>query len=140
MPSAVRAVGFPNVADSEPPHGDRGRRIRERRERLGMTITQLAEAVDVPRSRLSQVENGKGNPRGDTYGKIERGLDRLEERYGMNDPEVITHEGRPALVKYTIQGNFGVQAVVEGPVENIEELEASVARLIAGMQREQEGD
>ncbi|WP_024355671.1 helix-turn-helix domain-containing protein [Leucobacter chironomi] len=40
-----------------------GRRIRERRTRLGLTLEQLAAAVDRAPSQLSAIENGKREPR-----------------------------------------------------------------------------
>ncbi|MBK0421531.1 helix-turn-helix domain-containing protein [Leucobacter sp. CSA2] len=40
-----------------------GRRIRERRAQLGLTLDQLAAAVDRAPSQLSAIENGKREPR-----------------------------------------------------------------------------
>lgn len=40
-----------------------GRRIRERRSELGMTLEQLASAVDRAPSQVSSIENGKREPR-----------------------------------------------------------------------------
>ena len=40
-----------------------GRRIRERRTKLGLTLEQLATAVDRAPSQLSAIENGKREPR-----------------------------------------------------------------------------
>lgn len=50
----------------DPDSGDAltlGRRIRERRTALGMTLEQLAQAVDRAPSQLSAIENGKREPR-----------------------------------------------------------------------------
>lgn len=40
-----------------------GRRIRERRAQLGLTLEQLATAIDRAPSQLSAIENGKREPR-----------------------------------------------------------------------------
>ncbi|MHA7987555.1 helix-turn-helix domain-containing protein [Rathayibacter sp. CAU 1779] len=40
-----------------------GRRIRERRQHLGLTLDQLAAAVDRAPSQVSMIENGKREPR-----------------------------------------------------------------------------
>jgi predicted transcriptional regulator/DNA-binding XRE family transcriptional regulator len=40
-----------------------GRRIRERRQRLGMTLDDLASAVERAPSQVSMIENGKREPR-----------------------------------------------------------------------------
>lgn len=55
-------IAAPETAES----GDAlmlGRRIRERRTELGMTLEQLASAVDRAPSQLSAIENGKREPR-----------------------------------------------------------------------------
>ncbi|MFA5607786.1 MAG: helix-turn-helix domain-containing protein [Leucobacter sp.] len=54
------------LADETEEAGDAltlGRRIRERRTALGMTLEQLAAAVDRAPSQLSAIENGKREPR-----------------------------------------------------------------------------
>ncbi len=40
-----------------------GRRVRERRNELGMTLEQLAQAIDRAPSQVSAIENGKREPR-----------------------------------------------------------------------------
>src|SRR6187551_2359781 len=40
-----------------------GRRIRDRRHRLGLTLDTLAAAVDRAPSQISMIENGKREPR-----------------------------------------------------------------------------
>lgn len=40
-----------------------GRRVRERRRQLGLTLEQLAQAVDRAPSQLSAIENGKREPK-----------------------------------------------------------------------------
>jgi predicted transcriptional regulator/DNA-binding XRE family transcriptional regulator len=60
-------VGTPRGADIEAEEGGDaltlGRRIRERRTGRGMTLEQLAAAVDRAPSQLSAIENGKREPR-----------------------------------------------------------------------------
>lgn len=116
--------------------------VRARRERLGISRKQLAQEADVAEDTLGDGEAGRRELRPETWGKITLALDRLEAEAGLHAPRVVGSEpiaGTPErpTVRYRIEGNFGVSAVVEGPVENIEELEASVARLIAGMQQSQ---
>lgn len=121
---------------------DEAAAVRARRERLGYTIKQLAEEAEVAEDTLGDGEAGRRELRASTWGKVIRALERLETEAGIGAPARVIEEAvagtaeRP-LVRYRIEGNFGVSAVVEGPVENIEELEASVARLIAGMQQGQ---
>jgi transcriptional regulator with XRE-family HTH domain/predicted transcriptional regulator len=62
-PDALRTAG----AAADPDEGGDaltlGRRIRERRIQLGLTLEQLAAAVDRAPSQLSAIENGKREPR-----------------------------------------------------------------------------
>ncbi|PII81277.1 XRE family transcriptional regulator [Leucobacter sp. OLJS4] len=59
----------PRTSAAEPTEDDTadaltlGRRIRERRAQLGLTLEQLATAIDRAPSQLSAIENGKREPR-----------------------------------------------------------------------------
>lgn len=105
-----------------------GERIRARRTALGMTVKALAEKAGVDRGRLAAIEDGAG-ARGSTIGAIETALSRLEEE--MSGPYDEPASG--GMVTFRMSGNFGVDVVVQGPVENLDELEASVERLIRKM-------
>lgn len=117
--------------------------VRSRRIRLGLSIKQLAEEAGVAEDTLGDGEAGRRELRPATWGKVNLALDRLEAEAGVNAPPRVVAEERIAgapekpVVRYKIGGNFGVSVVLEGPVENIAELEASAARLIAGMQQDQ---
>lgn len=54
-----------------------------------------------------------------------------EARLGASRP---VEESLDDLVEFTIEGNFGVKAVVKGPIRDIDALQAAVSRLVAGMQ------
>lgn len=58
-PVAVRVEGRARVATSAP---EVGRRIREERLRLGMSLRKLARDVGVSASMISQIETGKSQP------------------------------------------------------------------------------
>ncbi|MBL3687273.1 XRE family transcriptional regulator [Leucobacter zeae] len=63
---AAPARGRATEPEGEHESGDAltlGRRIREKRAELGMTLEQLASAVDRAPSQLSAIENGKREPR-----------------------------------------------------------------------------
>ncbi|POH65278.1 XRE family transcriptional regulator [Cryobacterium zongtaii] len=62
------ATGSPAPGHAEPGEGGLdaltlGRRIRDRRHRLGLTLDTLAAAVDRAPSQISMIENGKREPR-----------------------------------------------------------------------------
>lgn len=116
---------------------DSGAQMRARRKRLGMTIGALAERADVHRDTLSAIERGESDPQTSTAGRIERALDELEHEMGMDLPSVVRPIGDPdaGLVEFTVEGHFGVRAVVKGPIKDIDKLQAAVAKLMAGMDR-----
>lgn len=124
---------------------DVGRRIRERRSRLGMPVTALAERAGVDRGRLAAIEAGDArNPRPATIGAIERALDELEHELGMDAdlPPGTRHIGDPEddLVEITVEGNFGVRFVVKGPVRDIDEIRDAAQKLMRSMSRSGEGE
>lgn len=102
-----------------------GQSIRRRRTSLGMTVKALADKAGVDRGRLAAIEEG-ATARASTIGAIEAALTRLEEE--MSGP----YDER-GLVTFRLSGNFGVDVVVQGPVDNLDELEESVERLIRRM-------
>lgn len=88
-------------------------------------------------------------PRSQTWAAIERaanwppGSARLVWE-GAEAPQVVLpegarHLGDPSedLVEFTVEGNFGVRAVVKGPVRDMDALQAAVSKLIAGMQTDE---
>lgn len=114
-----------------------GARIAERREHLGMSVKALAERAGVDRGVLARIEAG-GNARTTSVRLIERALDELEHEFGMDVPSVVAQpvgDADDGLVEFTVEGHFGVRAIVKGPIRNIDALKSAVADLIAGMDR-----
>lgn len=111
-----------------------GDAIKTRRTALGVTVKALAERAGVDRGRLAAIEDG-ASARDATIGAIEKALASLEEE--MSGPY---DNGERGLVTFRMSGDFGVDVVVQGPVENLAELEGSVERLIQRMRsREKPG-
>lgn len=111
---------------------DTGERIRERRARLGWSVKELAERAGLDRDTVASVEAG-GNARIQTVHAIRRALSEAE-----TDPSSSVRPiGDPedGLVEFTVEGHFGVRAVVKGPIKDIDKLQAAVAKLMAGMDR-----
>lgn len=105
-----------------------GEAIRKRRTALGVTVKALAEKAGVDRGRLAAIEDG-ATARASTIGAIEAALARLEQE--MSGPYDEPDSG--GMVTFRMSGDFGVDVVVQGPVENLAELESSVERLIQRM-------
>ena len=114
------------VADTEV-----GKRIQERRTRMGLSAREFAERAGIDRGQLAKIEKGESRPQAATLGQIETALDRLEQELGMDAPDVHTED----MVEFRVAGNFGVDVVVRGPIRDMGALEDSVARLIEKMSR-----
>jgi transcriptional regulator with XRE-family HTH domain len=103
-----------------------GRAIKRRRLALGMDVKDLAEEAKVDRGRLSAWEKGEG-ARESSIAQVLRALDRLEAEI------VGPYDNERDIVTFRLQGNFGVDVTLQGPVSNLDELEASVTRLLRSM-------
>jgi len=107
---------------------ERGQRIQERRLRLAMDVAPLARRAHVDRDTLKRMEEGDPKVRDTTFRAVERALDDLESEMGMDDAD---RPGGPRVVRFVVRGVYGAEAlIVEGPVEDIAELEASVDRIM----------
>lgn len=103
-----------------------GGRFEQRRLALGLSRSALAERAGIYRETLKKLEEGHDGIRETTIATVDRALNDLEQEIGMNDPEKNEH-----VVRFVVHGVYGVDAlIVEGPVENIAELEASVDRIM----------
>jgi len=125
------------VTDSE-----RAQKIRERLDALGISDREFEATTGVDRKALRRAASGEPVRRS-TYVAIETWLDRIEHEVGMDAPplpEGARQIGDPAdgLVEFTVEGNFGVRAVVKGPIRDLDALQKAVSKLIAGMQAEQD--
>lgn len=119
---------------------DRAAQIVERRTRLGLSVSALAKLAGVDRGVLTRLEAG-GNARLDRVRAIEMALEDQERRQG-DDVESVVDRVRPigdpeaGLVTFDVKGPAsGFSVVLKGPVTDLEALEATVLRLIAGMER-----
>lgn len=53
----------------------RGERLKEMREKRGLSQTDLSERADVSKRQIGRYEHGKGDPTSDTLARIARALD-----------------------------------------------------------------
>ena len=117
------------------PMSDEGAQVRQRRERLSMDKVTLAELADVSRDTLAAIERGEGFRRS-SLTKIETALERAEEEAGIDTPPVRRETTGEDLVEFRVEGVLGVASVVvKGPVRDMRELEASIARILSQVQR-----
>lgn len=121
METALSQAGLAVVADET-----RGQAIKRRRLALGIKSQHvLAKQSGVSRDAVMAAEAGDASET--TYGRLEAWLSGIEEETGMDASSSPSERG---LVTFRLSGNFGVEVTVQGPVENVAELEAAVERLI----------
>lgn len=106
---------------------ERGKEIRRRRLALGISsvheLVRATERLGMKVSRDAATAAEKGTASEDTYDRIEAFFDKFAEVTGDD-------AGDAGLVTFRLSGNFGVEVTVQGPIQNIAELEAAVERLI----------
>lgn len=115
----------------------------ERRQRLHMSQDEVATEAGVNRDTVGAVESGKGSPA--SRRKVDDALTRLEQQAGLGPieedraPEPQDDDAAPAgFIRFKVEGVYGAKAlVVEGPVENLPELEAAVDRIMRRLQAPQ---
>ena len=127
MGAIARNLGGPTLSGVGISDDDRAR-IKARRNRLGMSLRDLEKESGVNRATITSVEQGDKNVRPASVKAITAALDRLEaEISGPYDDDASR------IVTFRLQGNFGVDVTLQGPVDNLDELEASVTRLLKSM-------
>lgn len=111
----------------------RGQDAAARIERMGISNIEFASRAKVDRGTLVRAMRDDERISPKTWARIETALGRLERELGMDMPEPI---GNPAddLVEFEVTGNFGVRAVVRGPVRDLPALQEAVSRIVADMQ------
>jgi hypothetical protein len=143
-------VGLGVMDDEEREKRERGDAIRQRRERLGIrSVRELAAWMRDNAERLGMqhpvsvdavTAAEKGKARLETYGRIDAFLDRLELEVGMVDratlaPDEVQQLG-DGMIEVKLTGNFGVSAIVKGPVTNTAELQSMIELLVQQMRAE----
>lgn len=107
---------------------ERGAEIQRRLEELGITDREFYAKTGIDRKTLRRAVAGEEGTRASTYMAINAALDKIEAvvRGVELDPAAD-------FVEFTVEGNFGVRAVVKGPVKDMDELQRAVSRLVKEM-------
>lgn len=110
----------------------RGQAIERRMLALGMNYTSLGDqAGGLYRQTVKRATEDHPSTRPATYAQLEAALDRIEQETGQNEPGL---SGPQIVVVRLRDGDREV--AVEGPVDNLEALEAAADRLLRRMSRE----
>lgn len=111
---------------------DRGAAIQGRIDRLGISDREFHERTGIDRKTLRRAINNDDAVRASTYGAIEAALTELERLV----KGVPAGDSEEHLVEFTVEGNFGVRAIVKGPISDMAALQEAAARLVAEIKRE----
>lgn len=133
---------------SEPdssPVSNFGEQVRLRRERLRIKQDQLASAAGIKsRDTITAIEHGGGSAA--YQRRVDEALTKMEEEAGFKAEPLTTPtpapanapEDHPQVIRFEVQGVYGAKAlIVEGPPENIAELEEMVDRIMRRLAGEQ---
>lgn len=126
---ADRAQSGP-VTSTSGNEDDRGARIKERIDALGISDREWHSQTGIDRKTLHRAMRNEPGTRSATYTAIESELDRLEARMSG---VAVSHPApeKPSVMRVEVQGVYGAKAIVfEAPVENVAELEAMVDRIM----------
>lgn len=124
------------VVSSSGDDSDRGAAIKRRFEALGISDREWHATTGIDRKTLHRAMSNQPGTRSSTYAAIESNLDKLED---VTEGRPVAHPiGDPAddMVEFSVEGNFGVRAVVKGPIRDIDALQAAVAKIMSEMNRE----
>ena len=114
----------------------RGKAIKARRLRHGIkSVRQLAIQSGVYREGITAAEEGTAGD--DIYERLEAWFDRFEEETGASATEPAAAGPRMVTLRRS-QGD--VDIVVEGPIDDLDALVATVERLLAFERSRQEQD
>lgn len=121
----------PDVTD-DVEEESRGAAIKRRLKALGISDREFTATTGVDRKTLNRAIANDEATRASTYLAIEAAIDKMEARVRG----LPVAQAEDDYVEFTVEGNFGVRAVVKGPVKDMDELQRAVARLV----REMRGD
>lgn len=85
-----------------------GRRLHELRKKCGYTLDEVVQRVDIPKSTLSRLENGKLKTINRSY------IDQLSELYGEDAAYILGYEDAPTVaLTYSAPGKEQVNLIVD---------------------------
>ena len=130
---AADEAGLRLVDDSE-----RGREIAERMEALGLSDRRMAVLANVDRSSVEKARAGQAK-QDRIYRQVEQALEDEETRRlgGATTPVASEEDVEVSqFIEVNLSGNFGITAIVKGPVDRPEELE----RMLSAILKQMKGD
>ena len=135
MSRLAYAADLRPVTSSAGDDSDRGADIKRRFDALGLTDREWHRLTGIDRKTLNRAISNAPGVRPSTYTAVESYLDKLEAHAQGTPTARAVGDPGDDLVEFTVEGHFGVRAVVKGPIRDIDKLQEAVGRLIAGMDR-----
>lgn len=137
MQAVAYKADLPVVTTGEGYEDTRGGAIKRRVEALGIGDREWHEATGIDRKTLNRAIENVSTVRPSTYTAIEAELDKLEALKAGRPAARVIRSDDPGvdMMEVTVEGNFGVRAVVKGPVRDSDVIQSFVRDLMRGMER-----
>jgi len=111
---------------------DRGAEIQRRLDRLNLSDRDFERRTGVERKTLRRAIDMGDRTRESTWRNIETALDQLEARFRGEPTTTPAADVEPGPRMVTLRRSQGdVDIVVEGPIDDLDALVATVERLLA---------
>lgn len=140
MNAVATRADLPSVESSASDDKDRGGAIQQRLEALDISDREFERISKIGRTTLARAIANDSKVRDSTYDAIEFNLDKLEARASGQPVAIPVGDPADDLMEVSVEGNFGVRAVVKGPVRDRAAIQEFVANLIADMNSSQGGN
>jgi transcriptional regulator with XRE-family HTH domain len=101
----------------------RGAALKRRREAAGISGVELERETGLARQTIARAEKGHGSKA--TYRTLEAWFDHFDEETGADAPD-----RNGGLIEFELEGDFGVRAVIRGPIADAEAVEQAAARFV----------
>ena len=101
----------------------RGAAIKAQRDAAGATQLQVARETGLSRQTIARAEEGHASE--STYRTLENFF-----KHEISGPSVSQPANGGGLIEFELEGDFGVRAVVRGPIADAEAVERAAARFV----------
>lgn len=104
---------------------------------LDIKARELSRRTRVDRETIARALRGESTAT--SLAALESYLDKFEAMI-KGEPVVHATDAGDDYVEFVVEGNFGVRAVVKGPVRDMDELQRAVGKLVRDMRGDDRAD
>lgn len=124
--------------DEQPSKHPSSTALRERRERLGVSVHALSRHSGLDRKTITRAEDGAPQTRRSTFEVLHRALDEMETTRTAKHlkPSSAARASKSSELEFQVVREDGFTMTVRGPSSHADEIGASVARLMRDLRGE----